>query len=108
MSTFRKEGARLEALGQSSAHHRPLCRPGDGSRPGDLAPAPGGPEPTAGQFPFFLLLAAFEALTFGLGVSLLLFGFAPLKRALGGPARPVSVPSAQRHRAFGKPVGPRR
>jgi hypothetical protein len=29
-------------------------------------PAPGGPEPTAGQFPFFLFLAVFEALTFGL------------------------------------------
>jgi hypothetical protein len=47
-------------------------------------PAPGGPEPTAGQFPFFLFLAAFEALTFGLGVSFLLFGFVPLKRAMGG------------------------
>jgi hypothetical protein len=46
--------------------------------------APGGPEPTATQFPFFLFLAAFEALTFGLGVSFLLFGFAPLKQALGG------------------------
>jgi hypothetical protein len=49
-------------------------------------PAPCGPEPTAGQFPFFLFLAAFEALTFGLGVSFLLFGFTPLKRALGGPS----------------------
>ena len=47
-------------------------------------PAPGGPEPTAGQFPFFLLLAVFEALTFGLGISFLLFGFVPLRRALGG------------------------
>ena len=47
-------------------------------------PAPGGPEPTAGQFPFFLFLAVFEALTFGLGISFLLFGFVPLKRALGG------------------------
>jgi hypothetical protein len=47
-------------------------------------PAPGGPEPSAGQFPFFLLLAFFEALTFGLGVSFLLFGFTPLQRALGG------------------------
>ena len=45
-------------------------------------PAEVGPEPTAGQFPFFLFLAAFEALTFGLGVSFLLFGFAPLKRPL--------------------------
>ena len=47
-------------------------------------PAAGGPEPTAGQFPFFLLLAVFEALTFGFGISFLLFGFAPLRRALGG------------------------
>jgi hypothetical protein len=47
-------------------------------------PAPGGPEPTAAQFPFFLFLAFFEALTFGLGVSFLLFGFVPLRRALGG------------------------
>ncbi len=47
-------------------------------------PASGGPEPTAGQFPFFLFLAVFEALTFGLGISFLLFGFVPLKRALGG------------------------
>jgi hypothetical protein len=47
-------------------------------------PAPGGPEPTAGQLPYFIFLALFEALTFGLGISFLLFGFAPLKRALGG------------------------
>jgi len=46
-------------------------------------PAAGGPEPSAGQFPFFILLAVFEALTFGLGVSFLLFGFAPLRRAVG-------------------------
>jgi hypothetical protein len=32
-------------------------------------PAPGGPEPSTGQLPFFILLAVFEALTFGLGVS---------------------------------------
>jgi hypothetical protein len=47
-------------------------------------PAPGGPEPSGGQLPFFLFLAVFEALTFGLGISFLLFGFAPLKRAVGG------------------------
>ena len=47
-------------------------------------PAPGSPEPTAGQLPFFLFLAVFEALTFGLGISFLLFGFVPLRRALGG------------------------
>jgi hypothetical protein len=33
--------------------------------------APGSPEPTAGQLPFFLFLAVFEALTFGLGISFL-------------------------------------
>lgn len=49
-------------------------------------PAPGGPEPTAGQLPFFIFLAFFEALTFGLGISFLLFGFAPLRRAVGGSA----------------------
>jgi hypothetical protein len=47
-------------------------------------PAEGGPEPSAGQLPFFIFLAAFEALTFGLGVSFLLFGFRPLQRAVGG------------------------
>lgn len=47
-------------------------------------PATGGPEPTAGQLPFFLFLAVFEALTFGLGVSFLLFGFPSISRAVGG------------------------
>ena len=47
-------------------------------------PAPGGPEPTALQFPFFIFLALIEALSFGLGISFLLFGFAPLQRAVGG------------------------
>ena len=74
----------LEALGQSNPRHCPVRRPRNGTRTGDLAPAPGGPEPTAGQFPFFLFLAVFEALTFGLGISFLLFGFVPLRRALGG------------------------
>jgi hypothetical protein len=46
-------------------------------------PAPGGPEPSAAQLPFFIL-AACEALTFGLGVSFLLFGTVPLQRAVGG------------------------
>ena len=49
-------------------------------------PAEGSIAPTAGQLPFFLFLAVFEALTFGLGVSFLLFGFVPLRRALGGPS----------------------
>jgi hypothetical protein len=52
-------------------------------------PAEGGPEPSAGQLPFFIILAAFEALTFGLGVSFLLFGFRPLQRAVGGPRSKV-------------------
>ena len=47
-------------------------------------PAEGGPEPTAAQIPFFILLAAFEALAFGLGISFLLFGFSPLLRLAGG------------------------
>ena len=47
-------------------------------------PAASNPEPTAGQLPFFIFLAAFEALTFGLGVSFLLFGFPAISRAMGG------------------------
>jgi hypothetical protein len=47
-------------------------------------PADLGVEPTAGQIPFFLLLAVIEAITLSLGVSFLLFGFVPLRRALGG------------------------
>jgi hypothetical protein len=54
-------------------------------------PAPGGPEPSAGQFPFFILLAVFEALTFGLGISFLLFGFAPLQRAVGATWRAWAI-----------------
>jgi hypothetical protein len=54
-------------------------------------PAPGGPEPSAGQFPFFILLAVFEALTFGLGISFLLFGFAPLRRAVGATWRAWAI-----------------
>jgi hypothetical protein len=54
-------------------------------------PAPGGPEPSAGQLPFFILLAVFEALTFGLGVSFLLFGFAPLRRAVGATWRAWAI-----------------
>jgi hypothetical protein len=54
-------------------------------------PAPGGPEPSAGQLPFFILLAVFEAVTFGLGVSFLLFGFAPLRRAVGATWRTWAI-----------------
>jgi hypothetical protein len=54
-------------------------------------PAAGGPEPTAGQLPFFIFLAVFEALTFGLGISFLLFGFAPLRRAVGATWRAWAI-----------------
>lgn len=47
-------------------------------------PAEGGPEPAAGQVPFFVFLAAAEALALGLGVSFLLFGYGPVSRAAGG------------------------
>ena len=47
-------------------------------------PADLGVAPTAGQIPFFIFLAVIEAITLGLGVSFLLFGFVPLRRALGG------------------------
>jgi hypothetical protein len=47
-------------------------------------PAEGGPAPTAGQIPFFIFLAAAEAVAFGLGVSFLAFGFGPIRRAAGG------------------------
>ena len=54
-------------------------------------PAPGGPSPSAGQLPFFIFLAVFEAVTFGLGVSFLLFGFAPLRRAVGATWRAWAI-----------------
>ncbi len=41
-------------------------------------PAPG-PEPTAAQLPFFMLLNLAEALTFGFGISFLLFGYRPMQ-----------------------------
>jgi ABC-type branched-subunit amino acid transport system permease subunit len=43
-------------------------------------PAPGSPEPSAGQLPWFLLLGILEALVFGLGVSFLVFGLPMLRR----------------------------
>ena len=49
-----------------------------------LAPAEGGPDPTAGQLPFFIFLAACEAIALGLGVYFLAFGLAPMRRAAGG------------------------
>ena len=45
---------------------------------------PGNPEPSAGQLPYFIFLAVFEAVTFGLGISFLLFGFPALLRLARG------------------------
>ena len=47
-------------------------------------PAPGSPEPSAGQLPFFIFLSVFEAVAFGLGISFLLFGFPALLRLARG------------------------
>ena len=43
-----------------------------------------GSEPTAGQLPFFIFLAAMNSLTFGLGVSFLLFGLPLVRRFAAG------------------------
>jgi hypothetical protein len=43
--------------------------------------AEGGPQPTAGQLVFFILLEAIQSLAFGLGVSFLLFGLPTMRRA---------------------------
>ncbi len=47
-------------------------------------PDPANPEPSAGQLPFFIFLSVFEAVTFGLGISFLLFGFPALLRLARG------------------------
>jgi hypothetical protein len=47
-------------------------------------PAPGSPEPSAGQLPFFIFLSVFEAVAFGLEISFLLFGFPALLRLARG------------------------
>jgi hypothetical protein len=47
-------------------------------------PAAGGPEPSAGQLPFFVVLFAIEALGFGLGISFLAFGLPLVRKAAGG------------------------
>ncbi len=47
-------------------------------------PAAGGPEPSAGQLPFFVVLLAIEALAFGLGISFLAFGLPLVRKAAGG------------------------
>ena len=43
--------------------------------------AAGGPEPSAGQMPFFVVLFAIEALAFGLGISFLAFGLPLVRKA---------------------------
>ena len=55
-------------------------------------PAPGTPEPTANQLPWFVLLAVLEALVFGLGVAFLVMAVPAIRRAqrrLGVPLWPV-------------------
>lgn len=47
-------------------------------------PAEGGPEPTAGQLPFFIFLAAMESVLLGLGVSFLIFGLPLVRRFAAG------------------------
>jgi hypothetical protein len=48
--------------------------------------AEGMPLPSAGLLPFFIVLSVIEALTFGLGVSFLIFGL-PLVRKFAGGSR---------------------
>lgn len=43
-------------------------------------PAEGGPQPTAGQLPYFLFLGVGDAVLLGLGVSFLLFGLPALRK----------------------------
>lgn len=47
-------------------------------------PAAGGPEPTAGQLPFFIVLEVITSITLGLGVAFLLFGFPTMKEVAAG------------------------
>lgn len=55
-------------------------------------PAPDGPVPSDGQLPFFIFLAAAEALTFGLGVAFLVFGLPFIRRAsAGNPLRAWAI-----------------
>jgi hypothetical protein len=60
-------------------------------------PAEGGPEPTGGQLPFFILLALMESVLFGLGISFLLFGLPAVRR--------VSADSKARARAMYLSIG---
>lgn len=47
-------------------------------------PVEGGPEPTSGQLPFFIFLAAIESVLLGLGISFLIFGFSLISRISSG------------------------
>ncbi len=47
-------------------------------------PAHGSPEPTAGQLPFFILLAAITSVTSGLGIAFLVFGLPSIHRFAAG------------------------
>ncbi len=47
-----------------------------------VSPA-GSPQPTSLQLPFFIILGVFEAFSFGLGVSFLLFGYSLVKKFSG-------------------------
>ncbi len=47
-------------------------------------PAEGGPEPTSGQVVSFIILAVLTSLTFGLGISFLLFGLPVVRKVAGG------------------------
>lgn len=46
-------------------------------------PDPMSPEPTAMQLPLFMIMGLFESVSFGLGVSFLLFGWPLVKKASG-------------------------
>ena len=48
-------------------------------------PFEGGPAPTPGQVPFFVLLAVWDAVLLGLGVSFLLFGWPAIRRVSYDP-----------------------
>lgn len=47
-------------------------------------PAEGGPEPTSGQLPFFIFVAAVSSIVLGLGVSFLIFGLPLVRRFATG------------------------
>ena len=47
-------------------------------------PVAGGPEPSSGQLPFFVVLFAIQALAFGLGISFLAFGVPLVRNAASG------------------------